>query len=320
MADRKTRARWPNPKVADDQPETDISVWEVLNGGNRVAAEIAAGVRGAAEGPANQVSDYLPVARVQGPQASLAEVAKALRDCAADLAAVLPALSPAADARVNAVRERCDGLVEKAKHESERLRTEAAGAYLNGDRKNAYARRRRARKVREAAGAQAAEELLDAQCKEFLPLTGRHFPNETLEVLTKTSIDLYGGAEAVADRMHEWRARSWEAEAAQLTADPTPASPEQFDSQTQQDHALTRTPDPFESKDNREAAYQAAARHLGGKQVAVRCKVSYPDLRKWVRKRALAKGPSRKTARIEGFLLPYMSDTASECAHMPRVS
>jgi uncharacterized membrane protein len=258
-------------------------------------------VRGAAaESPAFRVSDYLPVAETQGPEASPAEVAKALRDCAAELAAVLPPLSPAADLRINAVRERCDGLVKKAQRESDRLRTEAAGAYLNGDRKGAYALRRRAREVREAAGAQAAVDLLDAQAEQFLPLTGNHFPNKTLEVLAKTSIDLYGGAEAVADRMYEWRAQSLEAEAGHLTANATPAP---------------ASPDPFKSRDQREAAYQAAkAKAKGGRgeQLAADIGVEYTDLRKWVRVRQLAKGDSGKTKRIERNM--------SERAHVQQVS
>jgi len=133
--------------------------------------------------------------------------------------AILPVRSlPRADfAKINATRERCDVLVAKAQRKHDKLR---AAADREEDWRRARQLRQHAREILQAAQSEAAVRILDAQAEAYLPLVGDHFRYQTLEILATASASLYGGdtskvvTDAVADRVGEWRARSWEREAA----------------------------------------------------------------------------------------------------------
>jgi vacuolar-type H+-ATPase subunit H len=140
----------------------------------------------------------------------LSEIVQFLEPRLEGLKAILPELSSKAHARVNAARERCDALVEKAKRESAMLKRDADRATI---KRQATELREKARKVLEAAKEEAAVAMLDAQADEYFPLTGELFAYQTLEVLARTSVKMYGGEDAVEHRMHEWRARWWERQA-----------------------------------------------------------------------------------------------------------
>ena len=99
----------------------------------------------------------------------------------------LPELSPAAFARVNAARERCDAL------------------FANGD------------------NVTAAVQLLDAQATEYLPLVvDENFLYLTLQILVATSLGIYGGEDfgrrgrverELEERCRHWRAQWWDLDA-----------------------------------------------------------------------------------------------------------
>ncbi len=131
--------------------------------------------------------------------------------------AILPirSLSPADFARINAARERCDALVARAQREHDKL---CVAAEREQDWRPARKLRQLGREILQAAQSEAAVRILDAQAEAYLPLAGDHFRYQTLEILAKASATAYGGdvaklvRDAVADRVCEWRARSWERE------------------------------------------------------------------------------------------------------------
>jgi len=138
---------------------------------------------------------------------------------------ILPPYSAQAHAKINAVRERCDALVEKAQREHAELMREARLAEEN-DYRRAWAMRGRAHKALKAAQEEAAVMMLDAQAGEYISVVGEFFPYQTLEILASTSIEIYGGEDAVGLRVSEWRARWWDrkaSEAAQAEAASVPA-------------------------------------------------------------------------------------------------
>lgn len=131
---------------------------------------------------------------------------------------MLPDLAPRARAGINATRERCDAKVAGAKGKAEKLRQDAVIAESTGDEGRAAALRARAREVLGAANAEAAVELLDAQCSEYIRLKPQLFPYRTVEALAKTSLSSYPGKEAeeaIELRLYEWRARWYELQAAE---------------------------------------------------------------------------------------------------------
>jgi hypothetical protein len=166
----------------------------------------------------------------QAQEVPLAEIIGDLEHDLPRQKAILPALSRAASANINAAGERCDALIAEARAEDNKLR---AAAKLEGDWHKARTLRQGARDSFQAAQSAAAVRFLDAQAQEYLPLTGAHFSYETLPVLAATSLDLYGkggpGCEtvvpmavkqAVENREREWRARWCETQAS--AADVTP--------------------------------------------------------------------------------------------------
>jgi hypothetical protein len=180
----------------------------------------------------------------QVQEVPLAELVNVLGDMRPHLEAVLPTLSPAAFARINAARERCDKLIAEARTERDKLLAAPASAAASGDWLQARTLRQRAFDGFKTAQSAAAVTLLDAQAQEFLPLTGDRFSYETLPVLAATSLALYGKGEpgyeteaplvvenAVENAMREWRARCWERQAAAEGIKPgTPTSAVDSDS------------------------------------------------------------------------------------------
>jgi len=134
--------------------------------------------------------------------------------------AYLPELSPEAHARINAVRERSDGLIEGARREHATLIRDADRL---GEVPLSAQLRKQAQEILRAAQDKAAVQLLDAQAEEYLPLTGSRFPEHTLEILARTSAEMYGGGDAVILRRYEWRARWWEQGAADKPKSHSPA-------------------------------------------------------------------------------------------------
>jgi hypothetical protein len=126
-------------------------------------------------------------------------------------AEILPPLNPEQMARTNVVKERCDALVLNARREHDALMRAAERA---GDNPGKAARlRRRAREVLRKAQDLAAVQLLDVEAGHYLPMTGDHFPDRTLPILAHTATQMYGGEDAVTQRMKEWRAQWWDRKA-----------------------------------------------------------------------------------------------------------
>jgi hypothetical protein len=197
-------------------------------------------------------------------------------------------------ARVNAARERCDAIVAQPQREYDSYRVLAKAADGDWDSRELCEKFKSAR-------AKAAVEFLDAQAQAYLPLAGERFPYQTLEVLAGTAVDLYGGEDAVADRVFEWRARWWDQEAAACDAARSEAPLAERTAATPQPAR-----DSFATKEMREAAIASAKEKGSVKAVAQKLNVAYTDLRKWARQRKLAKGQSSKQDRIENGLKSYL--------------
>jgi hypothetical protein len=129
--------------------------------------------------------------------------------------AILPDLSREAHCRINATRERCDGVVESAGRKREALMRQADQAGRMGDSPRAEDLRKQAHEVLKAAQDKATADLLDAMAKEYISSAGV-FNDHTLEVLRRTAVSMYGGE--TGDRLHEWRASWWELKAAAAAA------------------------------------------------------------------------------------------------------
>jgi hypothetical protein len=137
---------------------------------------------------------------------------------------ILPDLPPAAFAKINAARERCDALVGKAKLKHADLIRDAQ-RFSRDEYQRAGELRRQANKVLQDAQNEAAVRLLDAQAGEFISLVGDLFPYQTVEILAATSVRMYGAEDAVRLHVNEWRARWWERKAEEAAKAETANAP-----------------------------------------------------------------------------------------------
>jgi len=191
-----------NPKAIPDDPPF-VTTDELENAENDLTLElmrIVAHYKGVAS---SRVQEVLRLRKAQ-----ISDLIERLEK----LKPLLPPYSPAAFARINAVRERCDALVEKAKLKHAEL-TQEAQRTSRYEYQRAAELRKQAREVLDAAQDEAAGLMLDAQAGEYISQVGDLFPDQTLRILAETSIEMYGGENAVRLREKEWRARWWDRKA-----------------------------------------------------------------------------------------------------------